>query len=150
MKKTVLIILTFTIILLSLTGCTKKEVESIDKQNKVNENFNVGELLDIIVNEGPKTSSNPFDYIKESQKEYDLLLTHPKETFEYSIKDLIETSTGNGLKSYLEALLCKEINKNFDYDFESASDYLEHYKEYLTNDQSTFNDYDNYAKSLLK
>lgn len=149
MKNKFLIIMMLMALLVSLTGCTKKE-ENIDKPNKVNENFNVGELLDTIINEGPKTSSNPFDYIKESQKEYDLLLTHPNKTFEYSIKDLIETNAGNGLKSYLEALLCKEINKGFDYDFETASDYLEHYKEYLTNDQNSFNDYDNYAKSLLK
>lgn len=149
MKNKFLIIIMLTALLVSLTSCTKKE-ENINKSNKVNENFNVGELLDIIISEGPKTSSNPFDYINKSQKEYDLLLTHPKETFEYSIKDLIETNAGNGLKSYLEALLCKEINKNFDYDFESAKDYLEHYKEYLTNNQNTFNDYDNYAKSLLK
>ena len=149
MKNKFLIIMMLMALLVSLTGCTKKE-ENIDKPNKVNENFNVGELLDTITNEGPKTSSNPFDYVKESQKEYDLLLTHPNETFEYSIKDLIETNGSNGLKSYLEALLCNEINKNFDYDFETASDYLEHYKEYLTNDQNNFNDYDNYAKSLWK
>lgn len=149
MKNKFLIIILLTALLVSLTSCTKKE-ENINKSNKVNENFNVSKLLDTIINEGPKTSSNPFDYINKSQKEYDLLLTHPKETFEYSIKDLIETNAGNGLKSYLEALLCKEINKNFDYDFESASNYLEHYKEYLTNDQNTFNDYDNYAKSLLE
>lgn len=149
MKNKFLIIMMLMALLVSLTGCTKKE-KNIDKPNKVNENFNVGELLDTIINEGPKTSSNPFDYIKESQKEYDLLLTHPNETFAYSIKDLIETNATNGLKSYLEALLCKEINKNFDYDFESARDYLEHYTEYLTNSQNNFNDYDNYAKSLLK
>ena len=46
------------------------------------------------------------------------------QTFEYAIKDLIETNAGNGLKSYLEALLCLEINKNFQYDFESANDFL--------------------------
>ena len=142
MKNKFLIIMMLMALLVSLTGCTKKE-ESIDKPNKVSENSNVGELLDTIIDEGPKTSSNPFDYIKASQKGYNLLLTHPNETFEYSIKDLIETN------SYLEALLCKEINENFDYDFESASDYLEHYKEYLTNNQNNFNDYDNYAKSLL-
>lgn len=103
--------------------------------------------IDLIVNNEPHTSSNPFDYIK---KEYDELLNHPKETFEYAIKDLIETNANNGLKSYIEALLCKEINRNFDYDFESANDYLEHYKELLTKSYSDFNNYDKYAISLLK
>ena len=96
------------------------------------------------------TSSNPFDYIKTSQKEYNELLNHPKETFEYAIKDLIETNANNGLKSYIEALLCKEINKNFKYDFESANDYLKHYKEFLQQSHSDFNNYDKYAISLLK
>lgn len=114
------------------------------------ETFNVSSKIDSIVNNGPQTSSNPFDYIKTSQKEYNELLVHPKETFEYAIKDLIETNANNGLKSYIEALLCKEINKNFKYDFESANDYLKHYKEFLQQSHSDFNNYDKYAISLLK
>ena len=110
----------------------------------------VSSIIDSIVNNGPHTSSNPFDYIKTSQKEYNELLNHPKETFEYAIKDLIETNANNGLKSYIEALLCKEINKNFKYDFESANDYLKHYKEFLQQSHSDFNNYDKYAISLLK
>ena len=112
--------------------------------------INVSSIIDSIVNNGPHTSSNPFDYIKTSQKEYNELLDHPKETFEYAIKDLIETNANNGLKSYIEALLCKEINKNFKYDFESANDYLKHYKEFLQQSHSDFNNYDKYAISLLK
>ena len=65
-------------------------------------------------------------------------------------KDLIETNANNGLKSYIEALLCKEINKNFKYDFESANDYLKHYKEFLQQSHSDFNNYDKYTISLLK
>ena len=114
------------------------------------ETFNVSSKIDSIVNSGPQTSSNPFDYIKTSQKEYNELLVHPKETFEYAIKDLIETNADNGLKSYIEALLCKEINKNFEYNFESANDYLKHYKEFLQLSYSDFNSYDKYAISLLK
>lgn len=112
--------------------------------------INVSSIIDSIVNNGPHTSSNPFDYIKTSQKEYNELLNHPKETFEYAIKDLIETNANNGLKSYIEALLCKEINKNFKYDFESANDYLKHYKEFLQQSHSDFNNYDKYTISLLK
>ena len=114
-----------------------------------NDGFDVAKNIDIIVNNGPQMSSNPFDYIKASQKEYDELLEHSKETFEYSIKDLIETNAGNGLKSYIEALLCSEINDNFKYDFESANDYLDHYKKFL-NDDNHFNQYDEYAVTLLK
>ena len=91
-----------------------------------------------------------FNYVAcKYQKEYDELLEHSKETFEYSIKDLIETNAGNGLKSYIEALLCSEINDNFKYDFESANDYLDHYKKFL-NDDNHFNQYDEYAVTLLK
>lgn len=114
-----------------------------------NDGFDVAKNIDIIVNNGPQMSSNPFDYIKASQKEYDELLEHSKETFEYSIGDLIETNAGNGLKSYIEALLCSEINDNFKYDFESANDYLDHYKEFLKDDNH-FNKYDEYAITLLK
>ena len=114
------------------------------------ETINVSSKIDSIVNSGPQTSSNPFDYINASQKEYNELLAHPKETFEYAIKDLIETNANNGLKSYIEALLCKEINKNFEYNFKSANDYLKHYKEFLQQSYSDFNTYDKYAISLLK
>lgn len=119
-------------------------------ENSKNTIINVSSIIDSIVNNGPHTSSNPFDYIKISQKEYNELLDHPKETFEYAIKDLIETNANNGLKSYIEALLCKEINKNFKYDFESANDYLKHYKEFLQQSHSDFNNYDKYTISLLK
>lgn len=112
--------------------------------------LNVSKKIDIIVNSGPQASSNPFDYIKASQKEYDDLLENKKVSFEYSIKDLIDTNANNGLKSYIEALLCKEINKNFEYDFESADDYLKHYKEFLSKNNIDFNEYDKYAKSLIK
>lgn len=114
-----------------------------------NDSFSVAKNIDAIVNNGPQMSSNPFDYIKASQKEYNKLLENSRETFEYSIKDLIETNAGNGLKSYIEALLCSKINDNFKYDFESANDYLDHYKEFLK-DNASFNQYDVYAISLLK
>lgn len=110
--------------------------------------FDVSKRIDIIINDANKTSSNPYDYIKANQKEYNELLKHPKETFRYSIKDLIDTNASNGLKSYIEAILCSEINK--DLEFKSANDYLEKYKKYLTESDSIFNEYDIYANSLLK
>ena len=64
-------------------------------ENSKNTIINVSSIIDSIVNNGPHTSSNPFDYIKTSQKEYNELLNHPKETFEYAIKDLIETNANN-------------------------------------------------------
>ena len=103
-----------------------------------------------IVENGPMTSSNPFHYVEASKDIYEELLAHPKETFEYSIKDLIETNADNGLKSYIEALLCSNINTNFKYDFESANDYLDNYKKYLEKNNIEFNDYDNYTKKILK
>lgn len=112
------------------------------------EDIDVSNIIDLIVNNGPVTSSNPYDYIKNSQREYELLLNNPEETFEYAIKDLIVTNATSGLRSYIEALLCRKINNSFEYDFETANDYLEHYKEYLKRNID-FNSYDKYAISLL-
>ena len=140
MKKSILFIFIGIFLITLIAGCGKKRVDD----------FNVSEKIDIIVNNGPQASSNPFDYVKANQEMYDELLSHKKESFEYSIKDLIETNAGSGLRSYIEALLCSEINDNFKYDFESANDYLEHYKEFLTKSYSDFNSYDKYAKTLLK
>ena len=70
---------------------------------------------------------------------YNELLNSPKETFAYAITDLINTNASDGLKSYIEALLCSEINTNFIYDFESASDYLNNYKIYLNSADNLVN-----------
>ena len=145
MKKIILIVLISSMILFGISVCNKESKE----KDKPTNNINVSEKLDTIINEGPEISSIPFDYIKTNQKIYDELLDNPKETFEYAIKDLIETNAGNGLKSYLEALSCLEINKNFQYDFESANDFLEHYKEFLMDKNNNFNEYDKYALKLL-
>lgn len=145
MKKIILIILS-GLLLIGISECNKEN----DKNDKISNNINVSEKLDTIINNGPEISSIPFDYIKANQNIYDELLNNPKETFEYAIKDLIETNAGNGLKSYLEALLCLQINKNFEYDFENANDFLEHYKEFLLDKNNNFNEYDKYAQELLK
>lgn len=73
------------------------------------------------------------------------------ETFRYAISDLINTNANNtnSLTNYIEVLLCSEINTNFKYDFTSATDYLEKYKEFLTKCDCIYNEYDNYARSLL-
>lgn len=145
MKKIILIVLVSSIILFGASGCNKEREE----KNNTSNNINVSEMLNTIINNGPELSSIPFDYIKASQEVYDELLDNPKETFEFAIRDLIETDAGNGLKSYLEALLCLEINKNFQYDFESAKDFLDHYKKFLLNNNN-FNEYDNYVLTLIK
>ena len=146
MKKIILIVLVSSMILFGATGCNKEKEEKNKKTNSIN----VSEMLDTIINNGPELSSIPFDYIKANQGVYDELLDNPKETFEFAIRDLIETDASNGLKSYLEALLCLEINKNFQYDFESAKDFLDHYKEFLLDKNNNFNDYDKYALTLIK
>lgn len=128
---------------------TKKHKIEINKDLEVKINIDVEEKINNIVSNGPLTSSNPFDYVKASREEYDELLKYPKETFEYAIKDLIETEANKGLKSYIEALLCSEINKNFKYEFESANDFLKNYKEFLNKSYSDLNEYDKYALSLI-
>lgn len=112
--------------------------------------LDIEKKINIIVDSGPATSSNPYDYIRSNQAVYDELVNSPRDTFQYSIRDLIESNAGNGLKSYIEALLCMEINNNFEYDFESANDFLIQYKEFLSNDKNKLNSYDEYAKTLLK
>ena len=141
MKKIFLVLIS-VFMLISLSGCTKEKEVS-------NDEFDAHNNIATIVEEGPSTSSNPYDYIKASQDKYDELLNHPKESFEYSIEDLIKSNAGNGLKSYIEALLCTKINTNFEYDFESANDFLDNYKKFLNNKKSKLNDYDKYAKNLL-
>ena len=108
--------------------------------------------INSIAENGPVTSSNPFDYINASQKAYDELLNNPEETFKYAISGLIQTNENNRncLINYIEAILCSKINTNFKYDFESASDYLEEYKEFLLKCDCIYNEYDIYTKSLLE
>lgn len=128
----------------------KFKKESISDSPVETVNQDVANKINYIVENGPHLSSNPFDYVNANKDVYDELKNTPKETFEYAIKDLITTNANKGLTSYIEALLCREINSNFDYDFESANDYLEHYKEFLKNSDYKYNEYDKYAKSLLK
>ncbi len=109
---------------------------------------NINEKIDKIVN-NYGSSSNPYDYIKVGQKEYDELLSYPEETFEYAIRDLFAGDTSKGLKGYVEALLCTEINKSFQYAFVSGDDFVEKYKEYLMSNSEGFSEYDLYAKTLL-
>jgi len=107
--------------------------ENLEVKYEEKDKFDVGAKIETIIKKGNQISSNPYDYINASKKEYNELLEHSKETFEYSIKDLIDTNASKGLVSYIEAILCSEINKDFQYDFSSANDYLEKYKEFLIN-----------------
>lgn len=129
------------IMVTGLTGC----------QSETGNEFDVNRKLDMITQRTSMTSSNPFDYVEANRETYDELLSHPKETFEFAVKDLIDTHADSGLKSYIEALLCSEINQNFDYDFDSAPDFLEHYIAYLKgSDSGEQSDYDRYAIALLE
>lgn len=143
-KKIIKITLCITL-LLCITSCKSK-----DKNTNTPNKIDVSEKLDEIINNGPPTSSNPYDYIESSKDTFNELLANLKETFEYAIKDLINTDAGNGLKSYIEALLCLKINTDFVYDFESAPDYLKNYKKYLASTNNSFSDFDKYTQELLK
>jgi len=127
----------------------QEKYQNTNKENLEDE-FDISNKIKTIIRNGDQSSSNPYDYINASKQEYNELLEHPKETFEYAIKDLIDTNASNGLVSYIEVILCSKINKNFQYDFTSANDYLENYKEFLGKSDSVLNDYDIYTKSLLK
>ena len=140
MKKCKLLLI--IMILITVTGCNNIKNNAIS-------NKDIEDKINVIVISGPLQSSNPYDYITENKDIYNELLNSPKETFAYAITDLINTNASDGLKSYIEALLCSEINTNFIYDFESASDYLNNYKIYL-NSTDKLSEYDKYAKSLLK
>ena len=93
--------------------------------------------------------SIPYDYIDASREEYDKLLSTEELTFQFAISDLINTNAGNGLKSYIEVLLCNQINNNFQVGFSSADEWLTKYTEYLNKTGKDFNSYDNYARKLL-
>lgn len=130
-----------------------KQVLAKDKDGNwemLRKNINVEDKINKIVNNGPLTSSNPFEYINANKDIYNELLENKEETFKYVIKDLIESDASDGLKSYIEALLCSEINKSFKYDFESAIDFLENYKDYLKDNTNNLNYYDKYAKELFE
>ena len=133
----------------SIMETYQEKYQNTNKEN-LEDKFDISDKIKTIISNGGQSSSNPYDYINMSKQEYNELLEHPKETFEYAIKDLIDTNASNGLVSYIEVILCSKINKNFQYDFTSANDYLENYKEFLDKSDSVLNDYDIYTKSLLK
>ena len=133
----------------SIMETYQEKYQNTNKES-LEDGFDVANKIKTIISNGDQISSKPYDYINTSMQEYNELLEHPKETFEYAIKDLIDTNASNGLVSYIEAILCSKINKDFQYDFTSAKDYLEKYKEFLSKGDSVLNDYDTYTKSLLK
>lgn len=163
-KKKVIIGIVIFVLLITIGGGIYYTIykDVTDRDNFSGETENLGNIpvetinqdieskIQKIVSNGPQTSSNPFDYINVNKDIYEELKSHAKETFEFAIKDLIDTNANNGLMSYIEALLCSEINTNFEYDFESANDYLNNYKKFLIECDCIYNEYDNYAKSLLK
>lgn len=140
MKKYKLVLLSMFLML--VTSCNNVKNSNISHKD-------IEEKINIIALSGPLQSSNPYDYINANKEIYNELLNSPKETFEFSMNDLINTNASSGLKSYIESLLCSEINIDFKYNFESAIDYLNQYKSYLNNTDK-LNDYDKYTKSLLK
>ncbi len=154
-KKSKIIIIVCIVLVILVVACllifNKKEAV-VDNRfgNYSEEEFReVENLINTIVDNGPKESSIPYDYIDASREEYDKLLSTEELTFQFAISDLINTNAGNGLKSYIEVLLCNQINNNFQVGFSSADEWLTKYKEYLNKTGKDFNSYDDYARKLL-
>lgn len=139
-------------ILLNTFYCVQEDTTTISWHFKTSkytcpiyENINIKEHIENIINNAPLASSNPYDYINANKEEYQILLLNPDETFKYAINDLINNS--DSLTGYIDAILCSDINKNFQYEFTSGKDYLTHYQAFLT--ECDCNKYDNYAKKII-
>ncbi len=153
-NKLIIVIVCIALVILVIAGLLifNKNDEVVDTRfgDYSEEEFKeVEDLINTIVDNGPKESSIPYDYIDASREEYDKLLSTPEKTFQYVISDLINTNAGNGLRSYIEVLLCNQINNNFQVGFSSADEWLTKYIEYLNKSGKDFNNYDNYARKLL-
>lgn len=70
-------------------------------------NNKVEELLQVIMS-SPKTSSNPDDYIKAHQDEYETILKMGDEALEYMLS-LFEKGEGKGLKGHIMMSLCIDL-----------------------------------------
>ena len=102
------------------TGETHKEVITPPLTNSVEKTtsditdvkYRVDNLLKDIMEKGPKTSSNPYDYIKDS-KSFDELASIGDPALKYMF-DSFAKSNEDGLKEYIMACACAKIMGNFD------------------------------------
>ncbi|AOZ90836.1 hypothetical protein [Paenibacillus crassostreae] len=77
---------------------------------------NVGQEIEanlnkIINNKEIAHSSNPNDYIKQNQNEYDNIISKDEQGLEYLIENL-KTSKEDGLKEWIMAKACNDILKS--------------------------------------
>lgn len=75
--------------------------------NKDSSDIDIGEILETICS-SPIESSNPGDYIKEHQSEYDTLLNNDEETLRYCIAEFMKGNQTD-LRGHIMALVCEEL-----------------------------------------
>lgn len=78
-----------------------------NRQNNNENGIKVEELLQIIMS-SPKTSSNPYDYIKAHQNEYETILKMGHDALDYMLS-LFEKGENSGLKAHIMMALCIDL-----------------------------------------
>lgn len=73
-------------------------------------NSQIEKYLEIIMS-SPKTSSNPYDYIKTHRNEYESILKMGDEALNYLLAQF-ENGGNNGLRGYIMMALCKDLLGN--------------------------------------
>ncbi|WP_078554370.1 hypothetical protein [Bacillus alkalicellulosilyticus] len=116
MKRKVVILI--TLILLMLSACsdveTKKEIAVDDVNTEIEENlgYDIEKALGKIIGT-PSASSNPSDYIKDNQEEFDYIVGQGTKALNYMMNKF-STSNSDGLIEYVMALACIEILGDID------------------------------------
>lgn len=113
MKKITLVLLGLIIISV-FSACSNSEKNSNDVKTKNNDELVNSEAIDeintalnTIVN-SPSASSNPYDYVKTHQTEFNAIVKQGNTSLDYLITEFSK-SNSNGLKEYIMALACIEI-----------------------------------------
>ena len=99
MKRTLIIALIMTF---CLVGCQSKEDVSTDIENHLNQIVNDKEV---------SASSNPMDYIKNNQQDYDNIINKGDEGLEYLVGEL-KNGKQNGLKKWIIAKAITDMMKD--------------------------------------
>ncbi|SES25761.1 hypothetical protein SAMN04487944_12838 [Gracilibacillus ureilyticus] len=104
-RATVLLIL----LVLILSACSDTENVQADNNLSVEENVRLeieSALMKIV--ETPSSSSNPSDYVKASQEEYDYIVGLGNNGLNYTLNKF-SISESDGLTEYVMAMACAEI-----------------------------------------
>lgn len=102
-----------TICLAIMAACQSNK--SIDQEIERKNQTIIGKQLNtnletIITNKKVQISSNPNDYIKANQEQYDEIIKTGNDGLEYLVKGL-KQSKDNGLKEWIMAKACEDILK---------------------------------------